>query len=337
MRLSKEKKEAMEQYTLEIIDKGYENIAQHIAEVFSVDRSTAFRCISRLTEQEKIQKIRRGQYALLQQRWDFVLERKKGDLDSDITVYENYLEPHIRHLSDNILDIWSYVFTEMINNVIDHSESETAFISVRQDYLNTSVYIIDEGIGIFEKIKKHFGFSSVDESIEELFKGKLTTDTVNHSGEGIFFSSRLMDEFAIISGGRLFTCNHFDDERIADFSKEMMLPGTCVFMKLSNYSSKRTKEIFDAYSDEEGNFIRTRIPLKNIFDSSPVSRSQAKRLMHRFGEFSEVILDFEGIEWMGQGFADQLFRVFRQEHPAINLLPVNMNPDVAKMYRHVAL
>ena len=336
MRLSKEKREAMEQYTLEIIDKGYENIAQHIVEVFSVDRSTAFRCIGRLAEQEKIQKIRRGQYTLQQQRWDYVLERKKGDLDSDITVFVKYLEPHIKHLPDNVIHIWGYVFSEMINNVMDHSESETAFVSVRQDCLNTSVYIIDEGIGIFEKIKKHFGFSTADESIEELFKGKLTTDTENHSGEGIFFSSRLMDEFAIFSGGRMFTCNHYDDEQIAVFSKEMMLPGTCVFMKLSNNSAKQTKEIFDLYSDEEGNFIRTRIPLKNIFDRSPVSRSQAKRLTHRFGEFSEVILDFEGIEWMGQGFADQLFRVFRKEHPAINLLPVNMNPDVAKMFRHAA-
>ena len=90
MRLSKEKREAMEQYTLEIIDKGYENIAQHIVEVFSVDRSTAFRCIGRLAEQEKIQKIRRGQYTLQQQRWDYVLERKKGDLDSDITVFVKY-------------------------------------------------------------------------------------------------------------------------------------------------------------------------------------------------------------------------------------------------------
>jgi len=34
-----------------------------------------------------------------------------------------------------------------------------------------------------------------------LAKGKLTTDPKRHSGEGIFFSSRMFDEFDILSGG----------------------------------------------------------------------------------------------------------------------------------------
>ena len=51
--------------------------------------------------------------------------------------------------------------------------------------------------------------------------------------------------------------------------------------------------------------------------------------------FEEVTLDFDGLEWMGQGFAHQLFVVFQREHPEIRLLPVNMSPPVEKMYRHV--
>ena len=46
-------------------------------------------------------------------------------------------------------------------------------------------------------------------------------------------------------------------------------------------------------------------------------------------------LDFDGIDWMGQGFAHQIFVVFAREHPELRLLPVNMNPAVEKMYRHV--
>ena len=62
-------------------------------------------------------------------------------------------------------------------------------------------------------------------------------------------------------------------------------------------------------------FTKTTIPLKNIFEGSPVSRSQAKRICQNGLKIrEEVILDFDAIEWMGQGFAHQMFAVFRREH-----------------------
>lgn len=42
------------------------------------------------------------------------------------------------------------------------------------------------------------------DAILELSKGKLITDAENHAGEGIFFTSRVFDEFAVISGGLFF-------------------------------------------------------------------------------------------------------------------------------------
>ncbi len=47
------------------------------------------------------------------------------------------------------------------------------------------------------------------------------------------------------------------------------------------------------------------------------------------------MLDFEGLEWMGQGFAHQIFVVFQNAHPDIVLTPVNMSDGVNKMYNHV--
>lgn len=79
------------------------------------------------------------------------------------------------------------------------------------------------------------------------------------------------------------------------------------------------------------------IPVKDFFDMSPVSRSQAKSLCDRFGEFSEVIIDFDGVSWMGQGFAHQLFVVFAKNNKDIELIPINMNEDVTKMYNHVCM
>ena len=116
---------------------------------------------------------------------------------------------------------------------------------------------------------------------------------------------------------------------------EKNIKGTGVFMSLSSFSHKNPQEVFDLYANIDGGFIKTKIPLKNIFDTSPVSRSQAKRVCNRLEKFREIVIDFDGIQWMGQGFAHQIFVIFSREHPDIQLIPINMNEDVTKMYVHV--
>jgi hypothetical protein len=207
------------------------------------------------------------------------------------------------------------------------------FIRITQDYLDTAVMIVDDGIGIFEKIRSHFGLQSLDDAVMELFKGKVTTDEANHSGEGIFFTSKLMDDFVILSDGKLFTTDRYDSSVL--FSLPEVRKGTGVYMELSNYTKKTSQEVFDQYSSVDGGFSRTRIPIRNMFDSSPVSRSQAKRVCSGLNRFREVLFDFQDVEWMGQGFAHQIFVVFAKEHPEIRLIPVNMGESVAKMYSHV--
>lgn len=253
---------------------------------------------------------------------------------SKTRAYDVCLYNHIKELPQNVQSIWEYTFSEMINNVMDHSEAENVRIIVEQDYMNTTVFIQDDGIGIFEKIKDYFKMDTIDDAICELFKGKLTTDSRNHSGEGIFFSSKMMDGFFILSSGKIFTNNKFDDSRIMDIANRK-IPGTCVIMSLSNFTQKQAHEVFDSFSDADGGFTRTRIPLKNIFDAAPVSRSQAKRICNRLEKFQEVELDFEDLEWMGQGFAHQIFVVFERANPQIKIIPINMNEAVAKMYHHV--
>ena len=134
----------------------------------------------------------------------------------------------------------------MVNNVIDHSAAEEIQIVVMQSYVETEVIIYDNGIGIFEKIKEHFGFPTLDDAVCELFKGKLTTDAKNHSGEGIFFSSKLMDTFIIVSDGKVFTNNKYDDSELESMTSNEA-KGTFVSMTLSNKSKKNSQDIFDAY------------------------------------------------------------------------------------------
>ena len=81
--------------------------------------------------------------------------------------------------------------------------------------------------------------------------------------------------------------------------------------------------------------LSSRYRIKEIFESDPVSRSQAKSLCQRFNSDTKIVFDFEDIEWIGQGFAHQLFVIFQREHPEIQFILENMNEAVTKMYHHV--
>lgn len=336
MKFNEEKKHSIIIYLLEKIAQDAPAISKSVSETFHVNQATIHTYINELVEQGVIKKIKRGQYELVDTEYIYHLKRSNGDLDTDIYAFNQYLYKHIEALPVNVQEIWNYTFSEMINNVMDHSAAENVKIIIQQNYLKTNVLISDDGVGIFKKIKDYFHYASIDEAICELFKGKLTTDAENHSGEGIFFSSKMMDDFFIVSSGKIFTNNRYDNSRIIDLAAEN-LAGTCVIMELSNFTHKNPKEVFDLYANVDGGFVRTKVPLKNIFDTAPVSRSQAKRVCNRLERFKEVIIDFDGVQWMGQGFAHQLFVVFARNHEEIDITPINMNEDVTKMYNHVMM
>ena len=109
-----------------------------------------------------------------------------------------------------------------------------------------------------------------------------------------------------------------------------------VCMSLENETNRKIKEIFDMYTDVEEGFIRTHIPVKEAcINGEPVARSQARRICNRLDQFKEVIFDFSNVEFMGQGFADEVFRVYAVKNPQILLRPVNMIPQVRRMIQHI--
>ncbi len=334
MKFSQEKKASIIAYILEKAEEGCETLSKTVSENLGINQNTVHRYIDELIENKVLLRKKRGKYELNCIEKEFFLSRSEGDLQSDITVYERTLEPYVQAFPENVRSIWSYVFTEMINNAIDHSAAENVVVNVRQNSLDTIVSIYDNGIGIFKKIRDHFGMESLEEAIGELFKGKLTTDDANHSGEGIFFSSKMVDDFFILSDGKIFSKNRFERTDLA-IAEKASLSGTFVLMSLRNDTKKCVKEIFDQYANVDGGFWKTKLPLKNFFSSSPVSRSQAKRLCNRLEQFEEVELDFEGLDWMGQGFAHQLFIVYPNLFPEVKLIPINMSEAVEKMYHHV--
>ncbi len=334
MKFNAEKKNSILTYILEQIGRGVPDISRIVSEKCGISRNTTNQYLRELIEENKIIKLKKNTYELLSTTVSYNLNRNSGELNSETVIYEKCLEPHLLGCSKQANKIWAYGFSEMVNNVIDHSMAEVLKIEVIQNCINTTVVLFDNGVGIFKKIKEHFSLESLDDACCELFKGRVTTDERNHSGEGIFFTSRMMDLFFILSDGKIFSIDKYEHDITADINLEDQV-GTTVIMILSNNSHREITDVFNQYAGIDDGFTRTQIPLKSIFESAPISRSQAKRICNRLDKFKEVVFDFSEIEWMGQAFAHQIFAVFQNEHPDIKLTPLNMNRDVESIYNHV--
>ena len=246
-------------------------------------------------------------------------------------IWRIYIRPQLEGVSDNVLRICQYGFTEMLNNVKDHSESSSVLVAVRQAGDDISLFVIDEGVGIFKKVQFALGLSDPRQAILELSKGKLTTSELTHTGEGIFFTSKMFDRFFVGSQGIAYLHGYHEQGFVSDSD---VAEGTGVVLTIRKDAKQTMNEIFDEYAAGSGDnsFNRTLLALKLAkYDQEDlVSRSQAKRVLTRIEQFNEVVVDFTDVEFIGPSFADEIFRVFANAHPEVRLIPVGMTSDVER-------
>ena len=268
---------------------------------------------------------------------DFSIELPLVGLEED-KIWREHVRPLMNDLPSNVLNICHYGFTKMVNNAIDHSDGSLISILVRRTFNTITLDVEDDGVGIFSKIQKDFHLDDPLHAILELSKGKLTSDPSRHTGEGIFFTSRMFDRFYILSGYLVFV----HDEKTADFlvddHEEEYFTGTVIRMIVNPNVNRTTQEVFDLYTTaDDFGFSKTHVPVSLAIygEEKLISRSQAKRLLVRFEKFKEIILDFANVESIGQAFADEIFRVFQSQHPKIHLTPYRANDQVQKMIAHV--
>ena len=322
-------------HILRAVAKDGRNVAARLAKQHKVSRQAASTWLAHLRDEGVIASsgVGRGVVyelaAVAQELREFVREGLHED-----RVWAEVYAPALADLPANVRDIWHYSVTEMVNNAIDHSGSERIKVGLRRDAFNTTAWIADEGEGIFLKIQHALKLFDPREAILELAKGKLTTDPARHTGEGIFFASKVMDAFEIRSGRLHFLHSEWAEnillERPAD------APGTLVLMRLANDSRRILKEVFDQFAaPEEYTFDKTIVPMRlALYEGEKlVSRSQAKRVTQRFERFRTVVLDFSGVAEIGQAFADEVFRVFQNAHPETRLNAIEMTPAVRNMVR----
>jgi anti-sigma regulatory factor (Ser/Thr protein kinase) len=238
--------------------------------------------------------------------------------------------PAIKILPPEAKGVAQYVLTEMVNNAIDHSQSESVEVDVSVSHLGYIPFgVVDHGVGVFEHVRDRFALPSLVDAALHLSKGKVTTQPEAHTGEGIFFSSQAVAVFTLEANETTYEVNNLAEDIAIGASR--VTRGTRVRWTLDPSSETTMADVFAEYTTDY-EFDRTTFRVALLQHGTTfVSRSEAKRLASGLERFSEVTLDFAGVDLVGQGFIDELFRVWASGHPGTRLVPMNMNPVVAAM------
>ena len=327
--------EQIRSYILDEVKESPETVAKETAERFGISRQAVNKHLQQLCEEgilEQFGNTRATRYRLTTLS-EWTNNYRIGPELAEDVVWAQDVKNQLGPLSDNAENIWHYGFTEMFNNAIDHSEGSIIGVRVTRTIVDAEIQIHDNGCGIFKKIQKALDLLDERHAVLELAKGKLTTDPKHHTGEGIFFTSRMFDEFDILSGGVYFS-HEYGDEEDWILERDRDLGETAVFMELKHKTTRTTEEIFKKFmSKEDFGFTKTIVPVRmaKFGEDGLVSRSQAKRLLARVERFQTVLFDFREVDTIGPAFADEIFRVFALRHPEIKLIETKTNSEIDKM------
>lgn len=266
----------------------------------------------------------------------FVRRLKNVDLEEHRILSEiEERFPQISELKEHVQNIFTFGFSEMLNNAIEHSNSKSIVIEISVTDNELWFIINDSGIGVFRNVMQQKKLKSEIEAIQDILKGKTTTIPKSHTGQGIFFTSKAADIFILDSFGYQLTVNNKTHDILAR-SISAQKRGTRVIFRINTNSSKHLSDVFKRYTnltdESDYGFDKTEIRVK-LYTSSGIniSRSQARRILHGLEKFKIVLLDFDRVPIVGQAFADEIYRVFHNKYPDIQIQEINMNDAVKFM------
>jgi anti-sigma regulatory factor (Ser/Thr protein kinase)/biotin operon repressor len=318
---------------------------QELAEEFKISRQYVVRLLNALVKEGQLMKVgsTRGAFYVIPKPasevgWTIAKRLRNTNLkEHEVMQSIEKRSQFVRSLDENVRSIFEYAFSEMLNNAIEHSQSKNITVEVSKTDHDLAFRVNDFGIGVFRNVMQKRHLASELEAMQDLLKGKTTTQPQAHSGEGIFFTSKIADRFILESFGYRMTV----DNIINDVFFEEIKPvtrGTRVFLQIASASKKHLSDLFREYQTDpkEPAFDKTTIRVKlYTMGTIHVSRSQARRVLAGLEKFRSIVLDFDQVPNVGQAFADEVFRVFRSKHPAIQIISTNMNEAVRFMIERV--
>src|SRR3989338_408221 len=196
---------------LQLIEQKGRVTAREITEVIDVSRQYVNLVISDLVAQDKVVKIggTRGAFyvskAYIAKHPEIAPNTlKKRYVNKSLEEHEVLFEiedqlPQLKDLPENVRSVFTFAFSEMFNNAIEHYGSKIISVEVTMRDKFLSFIVNDAGVGVFRNIMKKRNLKSEIEAIQDLLKVKTTTMPRSHSGEGIFFTSKAGDTFTLDS------------------------------------------------------------------------------------------------------------------------------------------
>jgi|SRR3989344_5858953 len=321
-----------------------------IVKATGFSRAYIFRFFQELVENGRLARIGHANRSLYVLSTDKFIKKAKKSLLSFSRIFDNKnLEEDkifnliksetgiLDRVKENVVHVLEYAFTEMLNNAIEHSGSLKIKVLMKGDGKIIRFEVVDWGVGIFEKIIHSRHLTNADEAIQDLLKGKQTTDPEAHSGEGIFFTRRIADTFVIRSSAKkLFFNNIINDFTVVTIKAVF---GTKIIFSIAGNSKKKLSNVFSQYSNGSYSFSSTDVTV-GLYEEGMsifISRSQARRVLYGLEKFKKVVFDFHKVKAIGQGFADEIFRLWKSRHPDVEIICKNANDDVEFMIKRIKM
>jgi anti-sigma regulatory factor (Ser/Thr protein kinase) len=253
-------------------------------------------------------------------------------LQEDIP-WQRDFAPHFE-LPRHVARMLQHGFTELLNNAIDHSGGSSVTVSLRQTPSHVQLLVSDDGCGVFDKICSSFDITDAQHAMLELSKGRLTSQPEAHTGRGLFFCSQLADVFDIHANNTAYQRRAWE---ASGWQAGRALPrqGSSIYMAIALDTTRSLDQVMEAWSlaGDGIEFDHTRVCLRLLAGPGQAldSRAQARRVAARLPSFKRVEISFEGVEDVGHGFTDELFRVFARARPEVELVPTHMTPRIAAL------
>jgi signal transduction histidine kinase len=164
--------EAIRHYILEHAEKHPSDISRVTSEHFKITRQAVNKHLQRLVRDNSL--CETGQTRSRSYKLATLVESRKcyqlAGLEED-AVWEKDVAPVLGPLPENVLGIWHYAFTEMLNNAISHSDGSRVLIRIEKTAINTLIIVSDNGVGIFKNIQQKLNLADERHAVLELSKG----------------------------------------------------------------------------------------------------------------------------------------------------------------------
>ena len=326
----------IQNFILKNLSKHPRDIISFTNKTLNISKTTALRHLRSLIKNYKVLKTgsTKNICYILPENNNIIVTFKLSNNLNEFDIFKTYFNKSLSNLKPNILNICEYGLTEMINNAIDHSYGTNLTVELICKKNNILLIIKDDGVGALKRIADLLKTSEYQEAVLQLTKGKFTSDPYNHTGEGIFFTSRIFDEFKLFSNNLCFTRINYPNDNDWFLEKISFTKGTSIHLTIDQHSNKEIKDVFLAFQDPKTmKFNKTDIivSLSKFDEERYISRSQAKRILKNLENFKTINLDFKHVKVVGQGFVDEIFRVFANNHKDVTINYINANEDVLFM------